>query len=523
MKKSIIIGLDGAPYSLFKKWIEENKFPFLKKIKQKGVFGILETVIPPYTMIAWPCFYTGKNPGKIGPFMIKGEGFDPDAFSKSSFMNSYDIKTFSIWEYLSERNYKVGVMNVPVTYPPKKVNGFLVSDFLTPKGASDFYYPEKLKEILKNYKIKSEISTGFGYKDKDLNKDYLYKMFSELLKNRIEHAIKLISTEKPDFFMIDFKEIDDFMHFFFDNKEKVIEFFKKAEKGLEEIVNLINPDIILIMSDHGFHHSPRRYFYINTWLLKKGYLEKSKSIKGGISRYIYNIGVYTVKKLGWIRNLVPEKLKFKIARGEMKRRVDWESTKVYANWYAGLYFNPRFFKKEEEKEKLAKELKEALLDLKDPENENKKPILKAFTKYEYLSGPFFDIMPEVVYTTTPEYKINVNIFDKVFDEIIERPAVVGHHTGDLEGIYIFAGKPFEENKEGPKLSIIDAIPNFLFALGEPVLKDMDGKVNKELFKKDYKDKKVEFIELQYKEYKERKMDIEEEESIKEHLKGLGYI
>ncbi|MEO0271336.1 MAG: alkaline phosphatase family protein, partial [candidate division WOR-3 bacterium] len=122
-KKSLIIGLDGAPYHLFSKWFTEKKLLFTGKLIEEGVFGILETTIPPYTMIAWPCFYTGKNPAKIGPFLIKSEGFDPEAFSRSHFLSANEIKTWTIWEYLSELNYKVGVMNVPVTYPPKKVNG----------------------------------------------------------------------------------------------------------------------------------------------------------------------------------------------------------------------------------------------------------------------------------------------------------------------------------------------------------------------------------------------------------------
>ncbi len=521
-KKSLIIGLDGAPYHLFSKWFTEKKLLFTGKLIEEGVFGILETTIPPYTMIAWPCFYTGKNPAKIGPFLIKSEGFDPEAFSKSHFLSANEIKTWTIWEYLSELNYKVGVMNVPVTYPPKKVNGFLISDFLTPKGAIDYTYPPELKDELKDYKIKSELSTGFGFKDKYLDRVKIEKMFYDLLDRRIYYALKLLKEKNPDFFIIDFKEFDDFMHFFFDDENKVYEYFKKIDRAIEEMYKILKPEVILIMSDHGFHKAPERYFYINRWLELKGLLKRKKTIRGKFSRFLYEAGVLTLKYMSFVRNFVPERLKFKIAREEMKKRIEWEETKVYANWYAGLYFNPKFFKNEEEKRKLAFELKEELLKLTD-EEVNKKPILKAFTKYEIFFGPYFDFMPEVVYTTSPSYKINVNLTSKVFDRIIERPDIRGHHMGDLEGIYIFNGDGFKRGFKGPKLSLLDAIPNFLYALHEPLIKDMDGKICEELFEKKVEREKIKFFDKEYKPYKVKELKEEEEESIKEHLKGLGYL
>ncbi len=41
---------------------------------------------------------------------------------------------------------RVGIVNVPVTYPPQEVDGYLVSGFLTPQGAEDYVYPQELKD-----------------------------------------------------------------------------------------------------------------------------------------------------------------------------------------------------------------------------------------------------------------------------------------------------------------------------------------------------------------------------------------
>jgi len=49
---------------------------------------------------------------------------------------------------LSEVEKRVGIVNVPLTYPPSEVNGFMIGDFLTPEGARDFSHPLQLVEEL---------------------------------------------------------------------------------------------------------------------------------------------------------------------------------------------------------------------------------------------------------------------------------------------------------------------------------------------------------------------------------------
>ena len=52
----------------------------------------------------------------------------------------------NIWRILGEAGHKVGSVNVPLTYPARKVNGFLISGFDTPDTVGDFVYPPDLRE-----------------------------------------------------------------------------------------------------------------------------------------------------------------------------------------------------------------------------------------------------------------------------------------------------------------------------------------------------------------------------------------
>ena len=179
MKKVFIIGLDGGPYKEIKEWIGKGELPFLSKLANDGAFGRLKSIVPAYSMIAWPVIYTGKNPARIGPFLYKGEkrGFDPDYFSSAQFINSTDIKTWSIWEWASKFKRKVGVVNIPMTYPPTRVNGFEITGFLTPKGAKNFTYPPELKDELDGYRIDIALTGGAGFADRKVNKKKLHKIF----------------------------------------------------------------------------------------------------------------------------------------------------------------------------------------------------------------------------------------------------------------------------------------------------------------------------------------------------------
>jgi len=64
--KTIIIGLDGGTFTVLKPLMDKGLLPTLKKIADNGVWGELESTIPPLTGPAWASFQTGVNPGRHG-------------------------------------------------------------------------------------------------------------------------------------------------------------------------------------------------------------------------------------------------------------------------------------------------------------------------------------------------------------------------------------------------------------------------------------------------------------------------
>ena len=143
--KILVIGLDGASFNFLDPLLHSGKLPNLANILSLGRGYYLESTVPANTPVAWTSMTTGKNPGKHNIYGFVDR--EPQTMQLRIPMGS-DMRSKTLWEHLSDNKKSVVVLNVPETYPPRAVNGLLVSGFL----ASDIdkaCYPKSLAEELK--------------------------------------------------------------------------------------------------------------------------------------------------------------------------------------------------------------------------------------------------------------------------------------------------------------------------------------------------------------------------------------
>ncbi|RLD18624.1 MAG: hypothetical protein DRI36_01005, partial [Caldiserica bacterium] len=207
-KKVLLIGLDGATYKVIDRGIKENLLSTLYTFKENGVWGNLHSVVPSLSPYSWPVLCTGLNAGKLGIFgLSKVVEWNSPLDFREILPSRRDINGIPIWKILSENGIKVGIVNIPVTYPPDKVNGFMISGFLAPSTSKRYFYPESISPFLKDYVIditfSGEEAGWIPEKGVDLNK--VYKMQWEISKKRFITSCKLIMKYKPEFFLINFK------------------------------------------------------------------------------------------------------------------------------------------------------------------------------------------------------------------------------------------------------------------------------------------------------------------------------
>jgi len=127
-RRVMVIGLDcAAPELIFDRWLDD--LPNLKSLYQHGLGGALRSCDPPITVPAWSVMMSSKSPGRLGVYGFRNRA--DHSYDRYSIANSLAIKEDRLWEILSREGKRSIVIGVPGTYPPKPLNGTMVTDFLT--------------------------------------------------------------------------------------------------------------------------------------------------------------------------------------------------------------------------------------------------------------------------------------------------------------------------------------------------------------------------------------------------------
>jgi len=92
---------------------------------------------------------TSKNPGTLGLYGIRNR-LDY-SYEKMIFANSQTGEGRHGMEHPLSPGKKVILMSVPQTYPPKPVNGYMITCFLTPDTNSPYTYPDSLKAEIQSW------------------------------------------------------------------------------------------------------------------------------------------------------------------------------------------------------------------------------------------------------------------------------------------------------------------------------------------------------------------------------------
>ncbi|UCF15405.1 MAG: alkaline phosphatase family protein [Phycisphaerales bacterium] len=163
--RCVVLGLDGMDYTLTAEFLGEGKLPNLARLQRAGCFKSLTTTIPPISPVAWSSFQTGSNPGKHNIFdfltrdkksyLPKLSSVDIRDSRRKISLGKYqfplgraDIRLLRkgkpFWKILGEHGIFSGVIRVPVTFPPEKFYGVLLSGMCVPdlhgtQGTFSFY------------------------------------------------------------------------------------------------------------------------------------------------------------------------------------------------------------------------------------------------------------------------------------------------------------------------------------------------------------------------------------------------
>ena len=529
--KVVVIGLDGATFTLLAPWMAEGRLPYLRSLMAAGASGPLRSSIPPVTVPAWQCFMTGKNPAKIGVagfFEQKAGSYEETPVTAAS------CRARTLWDMLADAGVRAAVLNLPYARVPQTFNGVAIGGFDTPpeRIADAVHPPGLLAEIEREcgpYRVYLRtpqwLAPLLAVNRFEFAIDWFLRDCAELTEYQFRVARWLIARDDFDavvFYQLATDRIQHWLWYLLDEshprhdpalaarfRERIIAYYDRLDAEVAALVRSIGGDpVVMIVSDHGFGPVARG-IDLNSFLLARGYQAIARRPGALVKRALW--------RLGWgphriIRPLLSRPLRWRVVQrrllrsfGAQTRFHAWDQLLRALNRWLFLSTDDvdrarslayclaefgmiRVNVKGREplgaveparyaavRDRLVAELR-ALVDPATGERVD----ADVFVKEETYQGEHIDAMPDVAFIplAKPYLAVNPTTFltRRVF---IDDIGVTGFHQ--LDGILIARGPFVREGAAVRRARLMDLAPTILYLLGLPIPDDMDGRVLTELF------------------------------------------
>lgn len=157
-RRLMVIGLDGVGLDLAHSLAERGVMPNLAGLLERGAVWPTASPLPEVSPVCWTSMFSGAGPGEHGVF-----GFaepEPGAYRIQP-IDSYSVAVPRLWQRAGEAGLRSVVLNVPLTYPARVIEGVMVSGFVTPE-LSRGVHPLELLPRLKamGYRPEPELEAG---------------------------------------------------------------------------------------------------------------------------------------------------------------------------------------------------------------------------------------------------------------------------------------------------------------------------------------------------------------------------
>jgi len=456
MEKILIIGLDCAtPELVFEQFA--NQLPNLRSLWEKGFKAKMVSTIPPITVPAWTSMMTSKDPGQLGFYGFRNRsGY---GYEELYFANAKYVKEKTVWNYLNRHRLKTLVFGVPQTYPPKPLNGIMVSCFLTPDKNVPYTYPEEIKAELERSADGDYIIDVKDFRTE--NKKWLIEQIYLMTERRFKAFRHFYKKEDWPFAMMVEMGIDRIHHSFwrfFDSGHRLYQpnnpyqdvvqnYYVYIDQEIGKLLNeLDDKTSVIVVSDHGAKRM-QGAICVNEWLQKMGWLKLKEKPK--------------------------EMTKLKMDN------IDWERTRVWSEggYYARMFFNvkarePKGIIPKPEYEKFRDEVKTALEAIED---ENGKNIHTKVFKPEEIYRAVKNVPPDlIVHFGDLDWRSAGSIGTGTI-YLYENDTGPDDANHSQEGIFIWDIAPDKLKAKADSISIYDIAPSILQYLGISPPEDMIGK------------------------------------------------
>ncbi len=486
-----VIGLDAMTPLVLEPLRAAGAVPHLDRLLGQGASGVLRSTTHPLTPQAWTTMFTGVGAGRHGIWDFHER--DESGYGLRPVNGSYRREP-AVWQRLGAAGRRVGVINVPFTWPVDDVNGFALAGFDAYGRRDGYATPAGLLD---------ELEARFG----PLEQDHAFPVTRQggidldqvrrVAEQRVAITLWLAERFEPELLIAVFMAADHAQHLGWDEWER-----RGPESPLAKVYGILDDAVgalasalggdIMIVSDHGAGPLDG-VVNLNAWLAEQGLLEyagTAELMRGGQLKRMAAARALAA----WRRLPLSLRTRAKQRLGGLRERsyelqhfhvVDFARTKAFAyGTFGNIVINVQGRERDgivaagAEYEAVRDQIAGALRELRNPAT-GRQIVAAVHRREDLFSGPQIERVPDLVVEFADYAWLGKGNLKSRTESIWDRVEIAGTDAAYVgshrhEGIVALAGPSAAPG--GLFASIEDIAPTIQYLLGEPIPESMEGQL-----------------------------------------------
>lgn len=477
-KRVLMIGLDGATFTLLRPMSQEGLLPFVTSMIRSGTAAQLMSTRNPLTPPAWTSMVTGVSPEAHGIYDFLRPTFMDDGSVYMNINDRRENRAESVFGMVSRAGLRATALNFfGFAPPPEGINGYTAAGFVPWKHLRHAMQPKDLFPKLKastKYDWR-HLAMDIGEEKKsvqgisqDENEDWIALQTARDAA-WTEVTCELMGEDRTELTAVVLDGPDKMQHLFWRYLDESIDvssegaragevramcmgFYRRMDDNIRRMVEAAGPETnVIITSDHGFGPTSEIVF-INEWLARHGYLTWADTAEDEEGT-----------------RLTADRLR------EHMGMIDWKRTTAFSPTPSS---NAIFLKPEvgngygvspDNYLQTVLKLRDELLEWRDPATGT--PVVVGVELNKLRGKPYIGSCPDLTLTLRDGGFVSILAAKEV---VAPRPVIEGTHRP--EGIFVGYGPAFRKGEQIDPLDLLDMTPLMLTLLGLSVPRDLEGRV-----------------------------------------------